>query len=94
MQTLADFIRTFWWDLIRHPGTVRMALQLVYARQSAIDEQLVQCILEPTCHPQALEAFISMVLSPASQMSFDELLQRIQCPVCLAYGEQQHFVKL
>jgi hypothetical protein len=62
-------------------------LQLVYARHSAIDDQLVQCILEPTEHPQALDAFVSMVLSPAGALSFDEVLQRVECPVCLAYGE-------
>jgi hypothetical protein len=47
----------------------------------------VQCILEPTEHPQALDAFVSMVLSPAGKLSFDEVLQRVECPVCLAYGE-------
>jgi hypothetical protein len=62
-------------------------LQLVYARHSAIDDQLVQCILEPTEHPQALDAFVSMVLSPAGKLSFDDVLQRVECPVCLAYGE-------
>jgi hypothetical protein len=28
-----------------------------------------------------------MVLSPAGKLSFDEVLQRVECPVCLAYGE-------
>jgi hypothetical protein len=54
---------------------------------AAIDDQLVQYILEPTEHPQALDAFVSMVLSPAGKLSFDEVLQRVDCPVCLAYGE-------
>ena len=76
------------WDIIRQPDSIRLVLQLVYARHSAIDDQLVQCILEPTRHPQALGAFISMVLSPAGKLSFDEVLQAVECPVCLAYGER------
>jgi hypothetical protein len=75
------------WDIIRQPDSIRLVLQLVYARHSAIDDQLVQCILEPTEHPQALDAFVSMVLSPAGKLSFEQVLQRVECPVCLAYGE-------
>ncbi|KAF6264364.1 hypothetical protein COO60DRAFT_1698391 [Scenedesmus sp. NREL 46B-D3] len=91
-EQIASFVRSFWWDVIRQPDSIRLVLQLVYARHSAIDDQLVQCILEPTRHPQALGAFISMVLSPAGKLSFDEVLQAVECPVCLAYGREDPWV--
>uniref|UniRef100_A0A383VJB4 AB hydrolase-1 domain-containing protein n=1 Tax=Tetradesmus obliquus TaxID=3088 RepID=A0A383VJB4_TETOB len=85
-EQIASFVRDFWWDIIRQPDSIRLVLQLVYARHSAIDDQLVDCILEPTQHPQALDAFVSMVLSPAGKLSFEQVLQRVECPVCLAYA--------
>lgn len=75
-----------WWNRIRTPETIRSLLQLVYARPSAVDDKLLERILEAADRPQALDAFTSIVLSPRTELTFNEMLARLQCPVCLAYG--------
>jgi hypothetical protein len=42
--------------------------------------------VQATRHPEALDAFTSIVLAPKTQLSFDEMLEAVSCPVCLAYG--------
>jgi hypothetical protein len=43
-------------------------------------------VLQATQHPEALDAFTSIVLAPKTQLTFDEMLEAVSCPVCLAYG--------
>jgi hypothetical protein len=62
-------------------------LQLVYANPAAIDDQLLERIISATEQPWALDAFTSIVLSPKTRLSFDQMIEAVQCPVCLAYGE-------
>jgi len=40
VQSLKRVIERFWWDRLRQPDTIRSLLQLVYARPSAIDDQV------------------------------------------------------
>ena len=85
-QVIKRTIERTWWDKIRNPETIRSLLELVYARPQTIDDQLLQRILEATEHPSALDAFTSIMLSPRTELTFDEMLQAIRCPVCMAYG--------
>ena len=48
--------------------------------------QLVSRIIQATEHPEAVDAFASIVLSPEAELSFEEMVQGLSCPVCLAYG--------
>lgn len=43
--------------------------------------------MEATERPDALDAFTSILLSPRTELTFNEMLARLKCPVCLAYGE-------
>jgi hypothetical protein len=52
--------------------------------------QLVERIIKATEHPEAVDAFTSIVLSPESAVSFEEMIEDLTCPVCLAYGAWQH----
>eukprot|EP00775_Hariotina_reticulata_P005832 gene5832-6073_t len=90
--SLKRVIERFWWDQLRQPDTIRSLLQLVYARPSAIDDQLCERIVEATQRPEALDAFTSIVLSPKTELSFNEMLAKLQCPVCLAYGREDPWV--
>jgi hypothetical protein len=47
---------------------------------------LFRRLLQATQHPEALDAFTSIVLAPKTHLSFDEMLEAVSCPVCLAYG--------
>lgn len=52
-----------------------------------VDDDLLTRIVAATERPDALDAFTSILLSPRTQLTFDEMLARLECPVCLAYGE-------
>lgn len=85
-------IEQIWWNRIRTPETIRSLLQLVYARPSAVDDQLLERIVEATERPDALDAFTSILLSPRTELTFNEMLARLKCPVCLAYGRDDPWV--
>ncbi|KAF8068342.1 hypothetical protein HT031_002031 [Scenedesmus sp. PABB004] len=91
-QSLKSLIERLWWNRIRNPSTIRSLLQLVYARPSTIDARLLDRILAATERPQALDAFASIALAPRTELSFDEMLDALTCPVCLAYGSQDPWV--
>lgn len=57
-----------------------------------VDDDLLARIVAATERPDALDAFTSILLSPRTQLTFDEMLARLECPVCLAYGEGVVFV--
>jgi len=81
-----------WWNALRRPGTVRTLLGLVYADSRAVDDALVENILEPTRRAQAADVFVSIFLSPRAPLSFDEMLDRRTCPVCMIYGAEDPWV--
>eukprot|EP00879_Flechtneria_rotunda_P018963 GHRR01019907.1.p1 GENE.GHRR01019907.1~~GHRR01019907.1.p1 ORF type:complete len:440 (+),score=157.56 GHRR01019907.1:356-1675(+) len=91
-QAIKGTIERVWWDRIRQPESIRSLLQLVYANPAAVDDQLLTRILEATKHPAALDAFISILLSPRTELTFDEMLQALKCPVCMAYGHDDPWV--
>ncbi|GIL47115.1 hypothetical protein Vafri_4023 [Volvox africanus] len=68
-------------------------LRLVYADKSGSDMALVVRIVEATEQPGALDAFTSIVLSPKAELGFDELVDRLQCPVLLLYGKEDPWVR-
>lgn len=88
LQAIKSVIERYWWSRISDPVTVRSLLQLVYARPSMIDDSLLERIIEATRRPEALDAFTSIMLAPQTQLSFNEMLDAIRCPVCMAYGER------
>lgn len=42
----------------------------------------------PLSRVQARDVFVSIFLSPKTPLSFNEMLQRIKCPVALVYGKE------
>lgn len=88
-----------YWDSFRSDANVRGLLSLVYARPETIDDRLVSDIIRPTNDPAALSAFCSVVFSPKSKTSFDEMLAAIDAqgeetgvPVALVYGRDDPWV--
>lgn len=88
-----------YWDSFRSDANVRGLLSLVYARPETIDDRLVSDIIRPTNDPAALSAFCSVVFSPKSATSFDEMLAAIDAqgeetgvPVALVYGRDDPWV--
>lgn len=60
--------------------------------RSAADDALVDQIIASTQHPQALDAFVSILFAPMSQLSFEQMIQAMQCPVCMVYGREDPWV--
>ena len=81
-----------WWNTLRSPATVRTLLGLVYTDSSALDDALVASILAPTARSQARDVFVSIFLSPRTPLSFNDMLDRLSCPVSLVYGRDDPWV--
>ena len=81
-----------WWNTLRKPATVRNILGLVYTDAAALDDELIDTILAPTRRAQAQSVFVSIFLSPKAPLSFDQMLERLQCHVTLIYGREDPWV--
>jgi hypothetical protein len=90
LQSLKRAIEVLWWDNLRSPDNIRRILQLVYANPAAVDDALVTRIIQSTQHPRAIDAFTSIVLAPKTQLTFDQMLAAVRCPLVMAYGEWEH----
>ena len=81
-----------WWALLRSRCVVQALLRQVYKDDSAVDDAFVDAILAPTRRPQAADVFVSILMSPRAPLSFDQMLARRRCPVCLIYGREDPWV--
>lgn len=70
----------------RRKSMIRRTLKQVYLDQSAVTEQLVEDIYRPSCDRGAAKVFASVFKSPRGD-KVDELLQRLQVPLLLLWGE-------
>nr|WP_235620782.1 alpha/beta fold hydrolase [Halothece sp. PCC 7418] len=70
----------------RRKSMIRRTLKQVYVDQSAVTDQLVEDIYRPSCDRGAAKVFASVFKSPRGDQ-VDELLQRLQAPLLLLWGE-------
>jgi len=70
----------------RRKSMIRRTLKQVYVDQSAVTDQLVEDIYRPSCDPGAAKVFASVFKSPRGD-KVDELLQRLEAPLLLLWGE-------
>ena len=45
-RAIKNVIERYWWDRLRHPGTIRSLLNLVYKHPSMLDEATIERIVE------------------------------------------------
>lgn len=64
----------------------------MYANPSAYDEGLVRQILEPTNHWLGHATFSSILAAPKPELSFEQYLERVQCPILQIYGKEDPWV--
>jgi hypothetical protein len=57
-QAIKRPIERLWWNNLRSAETIRSMLQLVYADKSALDQRLVERIVEATEHPRHVPPLI------------------------------------
>lgn len=60
--------------------------------RTAADDALVDQILASTQHPLAVDAFVSILFAPQARLTFDRMVEAMQCPVCMIYGREDPWV--
>lgn len=76
----------FVFNRIRQKGRLRSTLKQVYVDRSAITDDLIDLIYEPSCDPGAQHVFASIVTAPAGPSPV-ELLPQVQQPFLVLWGE-------
>ena len=78
---------SYWlFQYMRQRGNIRKTLEKVYLDKSAVTEELVEDIYRPSCDTGAAQVFASVFKTPQGK-TVDKLLQEIQCPLLLIWGE-------
>ena len=83
---------SFYFDIMRNPSTVKTMLNAVYADKNAIDDSLIDNIIDSASHPFGHKAFSSILFSPKSSISFDNMLKNMTCPTCFIYGKDDPWI--
>ncbi|MEO1519413.1 MAG: alpha/beta fold hydrolase [Cyanobacteria bacterium J06633_2] len=76
----------FVFNRIRQKSRLRSTLKQVYVDQTAITDELIDILYEPSCDPGAQKVFASIVTAPAGPHP-TELLPHIQQPLLILWGE-------
>lgn len=71
---------------IRQKPRIRRTLQQVYRDHTAVTDELVEMLYEPSCDPGAHKVFASIVTAPPGP-SPGELLPRVAQPLLILWGE-------
>jgi pimeloyl-ACP methyl ester carboxylesterase len=90
MVIAASFIYT------KQPSRIEQILRQVYpANDANVDAELVESIQTPSLDPNAAEVFYRVIAKNGSgpQAYVDDILQRLECPVLLCWGEQDPWIK-
>lgn len=70
----------------RRRSVIRKTLEKVYCDRAAITDRLVEEIRRPADDPGAVQVFAAVFKSPRGE-NVDTLLQTLQCPLLLLWGE-------
>lgn len=76
----------FIFDQVRQKSRIRNTLQQVYCDRTAITDELVELLHQPSCDPTAQQVFASIITAPAGP-SPEELLPQVKCPILVLWGE-------
>jgi pimeloyl-ACP methyl ester carboxylesterase len=90
-KNLQGILRQPWanqllFNFVRRKSRIRSTLKKVYLDQSAVTEQLVEEIYQPSCDEGAAQVFGSVFSTPQGR-KVDELLGAMSCPLLMIWGE-------
>lgn len=71
---------------VRKPQVVRKILAQAYARKEAITDELVNILIEPAQHPNAVDVFVAFV-SYSQGPTPQSLLAKLPCEAIILWGE-------
>lgn len=77
----------FIFNNIRQKHRLRRTLYQVYSDRTAVTDELIEMLYEPSCHPGAQEVFASVLTAPAG-FSPQELLPKVKHPLLILWGEK------
>lgn len=98
---VSDFMRSVWlqpwasfllFQYVRQRSMIRKTLEKVYLDKSAITDQLVEEIYQPSCDPGAGTVFASVFKSPQGE-KIDVLLKQLTSPLLLLWGEADPWMR-
>jgi pimeloyl-ACP methyl ester carboxylesterase len=83
----SDLFGQFIFDRIRAKKRIRNTLKQVYYDRTAITEDLIDMLHQPSCHPNAQKVFAS-ILSAPPEVKPEELLRKLQSPLLVLWGDK------
>jgi len=82
----SDLVGPFLFNLVRQKPRIRRSLQQVYRDQTAITDELIDLLYQPSCDPGAQKVFASILTAPPGPRPSD-LLPNINQPLLVLWGE-------
>lgn len=82
----SNLIGPFVFNQIRQKQRLRRTLQQVYRDHTAITDELIELIYEPSCDPGAQKVFAAILTAPPGPRP-EELLPKITQPLLIMWGE-------
>jgi pimeloyl-ACP methyl ester carboxylesterase len=76
---------------IRQRSVIRKTLERVYFDKSAVTDQLIEEIYQPSCDPNAPQVFASFFRTAQGEKKeekVDTLLKQLTCPLLMLWGER------
>jgi pimeloyl-ACP methyl ester carboxylesterase len=80
-------VGTFVFNRIRQKPQIRRTLFQVYSDRTAVTDELVELLYQPSCDPGAQKVFAAILTAPPGK-SPEELLPRITQPLLLLWGDK------
>jgi pimeloyl-ACP methyl ester carboxylesterase len=80
-------VGTFVFNRIRQKPQIRRTLFQVYSDRTAVTDELVELLYQPSCDSGAQKVFASILTAPPGK-SPEELLPRVTQPLLLLWGEK------
>ncbi|BAU42120.1 alpha/beta fold hydrolase [Leptolyngbya sp. O-77] len=82
----SDLVGPFLFEQVRKKPRIRRTLMQVYRDHTAVTDELVNLIYEPSCDPGAQKVFASILTAPPGP-SPAELLPHVQQPILVLWGD-------
>lgn len=79
------------FQYIRQRWVIRQTLERVYLDKSAVTDQLIEEIYQPSADKGALQVFASVFRTSQGE-KVDVLLQQLKCPLLLLWGEADPWI--
>lgn len=80
-------IAQIFFNQVRQPQAVRNILRQAYIRKESITDELINILLEPAQHPNAVDVFVAFV-SYSQGPTPESLLAKLPCEAIVLWGEK------